>query len=183
MSDFSPGVTGAKRTRWSEDNPDAVLAEIYKSDTTANDKQLINRMMQEVEGDRALLRVVVAYYVYNRIKAIKKALADADEILRGGGRGGQKYGGGQPRGGDPEIKEKAEAAIRDRLRELAEELYALPMPNGKDLGDCTGRDLDRMNSASVRLRKLVPANMTVREAVGSKKLTETQLEMLAKSYQ
>jgi hypothetical protein len=136
---------------------------------TAGEGELVDRMIREVEDNDKLLRSVVEYFVRNTMRAIEDGKKDRPRPA--------PY-----RGVDPKAAQKVEEAVHDRLAEVAEELYALPMPNGKDLGDCTGKDLDLMGKATERLRKFVPANQTVREALDKRHLSVEQIEALQASF-
>ena len=169
MTQIQTGVTGAKRLRWKKHDPSAVLAQLMESHPTAGEGELVDRMIREVENNDPLLRSVVEYFVRNTKRAIEDNKRDRVRPSR--------Y-----RGVDPKAAQKVEEAIHDRLVEVAEELFALSMPNGKDLGDCTGKDLDLMGKATERLRRFVPANKTVREALDKRHLSVDQIEALRASF-
>jgi hypothetical protein len=167
MAEVQTGATGAKRTRWKDHNPSAALARLMESFPTAGEGELVDRLMRQGEENEHLNRAIYEYFVRNTVRAIednKKAVSRP-----------------RPRP-SPAATRDVEEAIHDRLAEVAEELFALSMPNGKDLGDCTGKDLDLMGKATERLRKFVPANKTVREALDKRHLSVEQIEALRASF-
>ena len=167
MTEIQTGVTGAKRMRWKKYDPSAVLARLMEQHPTAGEGELVDRMIKEIEDNDQLLRSITEYFVRNTMRAIEDNKRDTPRP--------------RPRP-SPAVARDVEKAVQDRLAEVAAELYALPMPNGKDLGDCTGKDLDLMGKATERLRKFVPPNQTVREALDKRHLSVEQIEALHVSF-
>jgi hypothetical protein len=164
MTEIQTGVTGAKRLRWKKDNPSEVLARLMELNPTAGEGELVDKMIREGEDNSGLNRSIYEYFVRNGMRAAEEKKRDV-----------RRPRGGRPR---PAVEKDVKDAIQDRFAEVVAELCALSMPNGKDLGDCTGKELDQMGKAVERVRKIVPANMTVKEAVEKKKLSIEQLEAL-----
>ena len=167
MTEIQTGVTGAKRMRWKKYDPSAVLARLMEQHPTAGEGELVDRMIKEIEDNDQLLRSITEYFVRNTMRAIEDNKRDTPRP--------------RPRPTPAAVRD-VEEAIHDRFAEVAEELFALSMPNGKDLGDCTGKDLDLMGKATERLRKFVPANKTVREALDKRHLSVEQIEALHVSF-
>ena len=167
MTEIQTGVTGAKRMRWKKYDPSAVLARLMEQHPTAGEGELVDRMIKEIEDNDQLLRSITEYFVRNTMRAIEDNKRDTPRP--------------RPRPTPAAVRD-VEEAIHDRFAEVAEELFALSMPNGKDLGDCTGKDLDLMGRATERLRKFVPANKTVREALDKTHLSVEQMEALYASF-
>ena len=168
MTEIQTGVTGAKRMRWKKYDPSAVLARLMEQHPTAGEGELVDRMIREGEDTPELNRSIYEYFVRNTMRAIEDNKKDVSRT--------------PPKRPSPAVARDVEKAVQDRLAEVAAELYALPMPNGKDLGDCTGKDLDLMGKATERLRKFVPANKTVREALDKTHLSVEQMEALYASF-
>jgi hypothetical protein len=154
--------------RWKKHDPSAVLARLMDNFPQAGEGELVDRMIREGDDTPELNRSVYEYFVRNTMRAIEDNKRD--------------LGRPEPRP-TPAAEREVEEALHDRLAEVAAELYALPMPNGKDLGDCTGKDLDLMGKATERLRKFVPPNQTVREALDKRHLSVEQIEALRASFQ
>jgi hypothetical protein len=154
--------------RWKKYDPSAVLARFMEQYPQAGEGELVDRMLREGEETPELNRSIYEYFVRNTMRAIE------DNKIRPQPRP-------SPAARQTATQEVAEA-IRDRFAEVVAELCALPMPNGKDLGDCTGKELDQMGKAMERVRKIVPANLTVKEAVEKKKVSIEQLEALHAAF-
>jgi hypothetical protein len=167
MAEVQTGITGAKRLRWKKHDPSAVLARLMENHPTAGEGELVDRMIREGEDTPELNRSIYEYFVRNTMRAIEDNKRHTPRP--------------RPRP-TPAAARDVEEAIRDRFAEVAEELFALSMPNGKDLGDCTGKDLDLMGKATERLRKFVPTNKTVREALDKSHLSVEQIEALHASF-
>ena len=166
MAEIQTGTTGAKRTRWKDDNPSAALARLMESFPQAGEGELVDRLIRQGEENERLNRAIYEYFVRNT----KRAIEDGKKEIH------------PPRRVTQKAAQEAEEIVRDHFREIAEELFALTMPNGKDLGDCTGKELDQMGKAMERVRKIVPANMTVREAIEKRRISVEQLGMLHNAF-
>ena len=152
MTHIESGVQGAKRARWREVNPWKLLREIAEGLPNGEKEELWAAFWREAQDADDYLEAIARYFFDNAFLSLKK---DQD--------GTAKHHKGKPK------KESLESEVETRALMLLQ----MMMPNGKQLGDCTGPDCRRFGGWLRGLAKLVPAGKTVGQS-----LTEAKVRRL-----
>lgn len=137
MSIEATGVTGAKVTSWSHDNPRSLLLELVRDLPHADAETLARHLRDRVLDDDRYLLPIVRYFVRNNMRSLQDR---------------------RPRGQSRALVEQAKTKISARLLDMV-------MPNGKALRDCTGADVRRFGAGFSSIAKKVKPRQLVGQAL------------------
>lgn len=156
---ISPGLRGATAQSFSEHNPRDLLMRLRDDDPSAQRETLFARFNDAVQepANADYLAAVIEYWFANNFLALTRAQQATDKAarLRLIAAGGKAL--------DQMIEHRAAVILMDMVT-----------PNGKALGDCARRDLERTGGFFGRVAAAMPnRKLHVRNA-----LTEDQLHAL-----
>lgn len=160
------GIYGAKRQSFREANPCSILEKAITDDPGASQEMIFDEVWGQIGDDLAMMRTVFEYWFTNNYRRIIRPQQRASA----------------PATATRQAQEAAATAlVRRRVEERAVvHLMAMFLPNGKTVGDTTGRELraiaPKMSSWLGDLAQLVPHSKTVRQV-----FNEDQLQNLYNS--
>lgn len=133
---MTKGKTGAKRQSWEGATPRSILVEISEANSGLNREALFKLFEEEVlnhPNKDNLIQIIMIYWFNNNYNSLKDDRFDKPVKLRIV---------------DPEeIRRHAELVVEKVVEEKVKKLLLeLPMPNGKRLRECTGKDCRAMGS-------------------------------------
>jgi hypothetical protein len=148
------GTQGAFRATWRKVQPRLLLERLVNENPDANEEKIHLMFWQEIEEDKDYLRACVEYWLDNNYASIlrpksKEAFERNHSVKR------------------DEVKKKIKQRVQ---QEVYVALLELEMPNGKPLGDCTGRDCKKFNNWFATLAGKVPANKLVRDVLSENEI-------------
>ena len=151
------GKTGAKRASWSKANPRDLMLKIRKANPDADVQQMFACLLEEMEKPRNK-KYQRGIYEHFNANSYRSLVHDEKENESG------------------EDKDKAKAAAAAAAKDIMKtamdiELMTFLMPNGKELGDCTGPELRVFSGWASRLADKI-GNHTVREILNEHQLHE-----------
>jgi hypothetical protein len=152
MTDMNLGVSSAKRATWRETDTRPLLQDIVAKNPKLDDKKLFQLFWNEIEEDKDHLRAIAQYWFDLAMIALRRRPHD-NRVKRT-----KRY-------------EEAKTKIKQRIQqEVTSALLQLMMPNGKVLGDCTGKECATFGGWFSALAEEVPAKSTVAETLSEKQV-------------
>jgi hypothetical protein len=154
------GTQGAFRATWRRAQPRLLLERLIRDNPKATEEQIHSLFWEEVEDDGDALRACVEYWLDNNYASILRF----KPMAMGSGAA------------------PAQTTERDRIRQQIKGriehetrlvLLDLVMPNGKPLGDCTGRECLQFGRWFANLAKRVPPAEIVRNILSETEVLKT----------
>jgi len=153
MTHTDPGTYGAKRATWRTTDPRPLLRRIIDQHPRADESVWREEFWREVESDPDHLRAIVEYWLDNNILALTRQRSTRPTAERS------------------EAARPVVEKIRERVsHEVRTAFLMLVMPNGKELGECTGADCKKFGGWCAQLARAVPANKTVAAVLSEKQV-------------
>lgn len=149
MTHIDLGATGAKRATWRDANPRELLHRLIAEHPKADEDKWRRLFWREVQGDEALIRSIVEYWLDNNLRS----------MLAGDRRAAAR----KQTAADVAVETATvKAKVRERVRKEAKILLlGLLMPNGKPLRHCTGDDCRKFGGWLAGVARAVPAKKQV----------------------
>ena len=163
MAYTEPGVTGvqpAKRATFRDINPRRLVREIVETDPDGTEKSWRDAFWRVIKKE---LKGVALKDTYTEA-CIKIALD-----------GAMRAELNQPT--PEELAERHDAAARARKEAEQILLLALPMPNGKMFGQCTGAECSQFGGFYAKVAELISAKQIVGDVFTEKKLRQLWKEV------
>lgn len=155
-----PGIQGAKRATWRDNDPRPLVARIIAENPKLDINAAFEVFWQEIHEDSDLLQTVARYYWDNAFAAhVRSVRLSMPEQRK------------QRELAERKAVEEAKARIQARVRhEASIILLTMKMPNGKPLGECTGKECGTFGGWFQVLADRVPSRKTVAEVLSEKQL-------------
>jgi hypothetical protein len=166
MTDLEPaGVTGAKRASWGP-NTRSIYYELMRSNPDASAREIAKMYRDRILADPELIDADIKYAADNHRRAwFNKESEDGSPS-----KSAETITPAEKRKtpSQQEHAAKVEVAKKDLTQRLT--LMTLAMPNGKELGDCTRKDLTAVKTWVAKLLPKLGPRQKVRDVFTEKDL-------------
>jgi hypothetical protein len=164
MTDINLGITGAKRATWRREDTRPLLQTLVENNPRLDDEELFELLWQEVINDEKQLRSIVRYWYDLALLALRRSAP------RASGRRQSARAAATPSPEQRARTDKVKEQLKERVTQEAILLLKLPMPNGKELGRCTGADCRTFGGWFTALADKVSARQIVGNALSEKQV-------------
>lgn len=160
------GKYGAKRQSW-EENGRQLLKKLVSGNQSIKELTdlFIEALLEDEDGD-AIRKSIIMYWITNNTRSMFRKKGEDTDIKR---RKREKE--------VAEVKKKVKAVIRREAQKLMLETV---MPNGKELRECTYKDIHKLGPAWVAIMSGLLKTLQPGEKVGDRFKNNAQLQRLTK---
>jgi hypothetical protein len=153
MTNIDPGIQGAKRQTWDENDPRPILIRIMTEHLGASEIEIFDLFWEEIQEERPALKSMARYWCRNTFLALQPRRSVTSSVAVAS------------------ASTRVVEGLKERVRyEAGIVLMELLMPNNKILGDCQRGDLLKIGGWVSALAEKMPTKKKVFEVFSEQDL-------------